>query len=525
MPILTQPIIASASSPNPIVTPRAAAAAEERFPWLQLTALTILAAILRLIALNQQLWYDEMTTLVQSARLPFWTILTTYTSKNQHLLYSLLAHLSLVIFGESNWALRLPAVIFGVLSIPALYACGRRMTSHREALLAAGFMTVSYHHVWFSQNARGYSGLVFWTLAATWLFLRGIRPVTLADARPAIWAAYGLTLALGMYTHLTMGIVVAAHGLILLGVLAEEWRRSGMPPVRRLLAPLGGFAFAGVTTLALYAPILPQILRRTVSAPEPPMRSQWNSPIWLLQEIARGLGAGRLLGAVILAAGVAIGLAGVISYWRESPLKTSLLLLPGALTAAALLLVNQNLWPRFFFFSIGFAFLLLVRGGMVWGDLAAWFFGREHHTGQKWGTALLALALLASLWPLRADYLFPKQDFLGAMNYVDAHRLPGEPVVVTGLAIFPYRVYYQRDWTAVETRVQLDAAQAPGKPSWLVEWSPTFIQTRQPEIWNAMNSEFSLVRSFGGTLNDGIIYVWRAKDLPAAPGTDHKAGR
>lgn len=498
------------------VAARGAGAAEERTPWLWLTALTTLAAVLRVIALNQQPWYDEMTTLVQSARQPFWVILTTYTSKNQHLLYSLLAHLSLVTFGESIWSLRLPAVIFGVLGVPALYFCGRRITSQREAILAAALLTVSYHHVWFSQNARGYTGLVFWTLQATWLFLRGIE-----NRSAGIWSAYGVTLALGMYTHLTMGIVAAAHGLILLGLFLEEWRRTRTLPVRRVVIPLSGFVLAGLIALALYAPILPQILQRTVGAPEPPMRSEWNSPGWLLQEMARGLGAGRLGGLAAIVAGAALLLAGVISFWRESLLKAGLLMMPGALTALALLLVNQNLWPRFFFFCIGFAFLLLARGGMEWGRIVAWFFGRDAQTGRRFGMALVIVALLGSLWPLRAALLHPKQDFIGAMRYVDAHRQPGEPVVVTGLAVFPYRNYYGRDWTAVDTQAQLDAARIPGKATWLVEWNATYIKTRQPEIWKVMNSEFSLVRDFRGTLGDGIIYVWREKGRTTAPGAGH----
>lgn len=507
--------IQSTGSPAAEAVSRAASAGE-RTPWLGLGALTALAAVLRVIALNQQLWYDEMTTLVQSVRMPFWTILTSYTSKNQHLLYSLLAHLSLVTFGEHIWSLRLPAVIFGVLCVPMLYFCGRRMTSPGEALLAAALLTVSYHHVWFSQNARGYTGLVFWTLLATWLFLRGAEERTMK-----LWAAYGVTLGLGLYTHLTMGVVGVAHGLILLGLFADEWRRTRALPARRFLAPLGGLVVAGVVALALYAPILPQLLQRTVGAPEPPMRSEWNSPLWLLGEAARNLGAGTGQGVAALAAGAAILLVGVISFWRESPLKASLLLLPGAVTAVALLLVNQNLWPRFFFFCIGFAFLLLVRGGIAWGDLVAWFFGRDAQTGRQWGFALLTLALAASLWPLRAAYLSPKQDYLGAMRYVDAHRQPGEPVLVTGLAIFPYRNYYERDWTPVETEAQLAAARIPGKAAWLVGWNKTYMATRQPEIWKAINSEFSLVRDFRGTLGDGIIYVWREETRPAAPGADH----
>jgi uncharacterized membrane protein len=48
-----------------------------------------------------------------------------------------------------------------VASIGALYLLGRAVAGPTEALFAAALMTVAYHHVWFSQNARGYSGLLF----------------------------------------------------------------------------------------------------------------------------------------------------------------------------------------------------------------------------------------------------------------------------------------------------------------------------------------------------------------------------
>jgi hypothetical protein len=151
----------------------------------------------------------------------------------------------------------------------------------------------------------------------------------------------------------------------------------------------------------------------------------------------------------------------------------------------------------------------------------AWFFARDVAAGKRWGTALLTVALLGSLWPLRAAYIYPKQDFLGAMHYVDAHRKPSEPVVVTGLAIFPYQKYYGRDWPEVQTGAQLAAAHVPGKSTWLIGWSPIYIQMRQGEIWKAVVSEYSLVHDFPGTLGDGIIYVWREKPPTAAAAPDH----
>jgi hypothetical protein len=263
-------------------------------------------------------------------------------------------------------------------------------------------------------------------------------------------------------------------------------------------------------TLALYTPILPQVLRRTVGNTVPMVQSPWTSPFWMVLEAARGLGAGTLAGLAAIGGGMVLLAAGAYTLFRRNAMVTLLMLLPGVLTAAALLMVRQNLWPRFFFFSIGFAFLFLVRGGFAAGQAATWLFARDRVAGERWGTAIVTLLLLASLWPLRAAYLYPKQDFEGAMRYVDSHRKPGEAVVVAGLAVFPYQSYYGRDWPAVETRAQLDAVRSNAPATWLLYWSPIYVQTRQPEIWNAIRNDFSTLETFRGTLGDGQIYVCRS---------------
>src|SRR6188768_3984008 len=127
-------------------------------------ALTIVALALRLVNINGGLWYDEIVTLVEFARPPLAQIVTHFPDPNNHPLYSVLAHASVSVFGEHVWSLRLPAVVFGVLGVPMLYWLGTALTSRIEALAAAALLTVSYHDVWFSQNARGYTGLLFWTM-------------------------------------------------------------------------------------------------------------------------------------------------------------------------------------------------------------------------------------------------------------------------------------------------------------------------------------------------------------------------
>ena len=120
-------------------------------PWAALIALTILAVLLRAIGLDGGLWYDEIRTLLDSVRPPLAQIVTEYPGNNQHMLYSVLAHISIRIFGDHAWSLRLPALLFGAATVPVLFVFARQFVGRREALLACLLLAVSYHHVWFSQ--------------------------------------------------------------------------------------------------------------------------------------------------------------------------------------------------------------------------------------------------------------------------------------------------------------------------------------------------------------------------------------
>src|SRR5205823_3032592 len=151
-------------------------------------------------------------------------------------------------FGEHPWTLRLPALFFGVASIWALFLLGRRLLGTREALLACGLMTLSYHHIWFSQNARGYSGLLCFSILATWFWL---------EARDrhswTWWGGYVTTVIAGMMLHTTMAFVVAAHVFVyLLDLLASPQRRSIW------WQPLLAWTLAVTVTAQIFALALPE---------------------------------------------------------------------------------------------------------------------------------------------------------------------------------------------------------------------------------------------------------------------------
>jgi 4-amino-4-deoxy-L-arabinose transferase-like glycosyltransferase len=473
-------------------------------PWLALGVLTLLALCLRVIGLNAGLWYDEVVTLVESVRPSLWEVLTEYHWNNKHPLYSLLGHWAIGLFGEHAWSLRLPALLFGVACVPMLHVLASRITSQREALFATALLTVSYHHAWFSQNARGYTALAFWTLLATYCLLRGLR-----EARLGFFVGYGFAAALGVYTHLTMVFVVAGHALI----AAASWAGlfQGETRVRGWRQPALGFGLAGGLSLLLYAPLLLQV-QQFFGKPPDPLGAAVATPQWALWETLRGLKISLGSFAPVLVALVVFAV-GLWSYGRQSRLVLALFLLPGAITAGVALGMQRPIFPRFFFFLIGFAVLILVRGALSLPGWVAWRPAQRDR--REWGLGVglvvIVLILFASAYTCVRGAGAPKQDYEQAMHFIEANRQAGEPVLTVGLATYAYQKYYARPWVWVETLEQLQAVQARHRRTWLVYTFPAYLERQAPALMAAIRRDYQPVQVFPGTVGGGDVVVCGAE--------------
>jgi 4-amino-4-deoxy-L-arabinose transferase-like glycosyltransferase len=466
-----------------------------RHPAFMLLAILTLALALRLVDLGAGLWHDEIATLVEYGQRPIGEIIATYGSQNQHPLYSVLARGSIAIFGAGAWALRLPAVLLGVASLGALYWFGTRVVAQREAFLATLLLAVSYHHIWFSQNARGYTGLMLLTVLGSGLFLKLLDGQ--ARGRWITVLGYAACMALAVWTHLTAAFVLAAH-LIVWAVLAV--RRPGQIG-EAMWTPIIAMVLAGTFAFQLYALVLPQ-LRETLFEPKAEFGdTPWRSPLWLIAETVRGASRGLPGGWVGLAAGAMVALLGIVSLARRSGPVAAVLVLPVVLTAGALTLVSHNLWPRFFFFAAGFAVLIAVRG--VFAALES----VEPRRGASVATALLLLAAIGSGLTVSQAW-GAKQDYEGALAHVTTARSPEEPLVATGLALFAMEDYLHAPGVrAVRSEEELLAAEAAGDRTWLIYSFPTHLAAAEPEVWARIQREYRRVAEFPGTLAGGTVYL------------------
>lgn len=470
-------------------------------------AILFVGIVLRVHGLDQGLWYDEITAYVKYVRMPIGTLLTTYDSENQHFLYTLFAHACIAWFGDSSWAVRVPAVIFGVGSLLGVYLVGRHLLSEHEALLATALLVFSYHHIWFSQNARGYTGVMFFTMMATWVFLRGLRENTVKW-----WCWYAVAAAAGVFVHVTMVFVIASHFLIYSVRLmsSKKWRQNmawrGM---------LYGFVMGGLLTFQLHALVMPQILgqigqKTNVQA--------WNNPFWTVIEMVRGIQVGVKGGLVVLAAALVLFGFGIWKMGRTSGLMLALLLLPAALGTVVVLGIGHPLWPRFFFFLSGFVALVVVHGVMILAASISEMLKLSRAKGLVLGTGLSLMVILGSAISVPAVYA-PKQDYRSALSYVERNRNPEDAVVAVGLAQFPYKQFFETNWTTAETLEELNAIRTRANRTWVVMTMPMHLEAYAPDIWSSLKSEFLLQTVFPGTLGDGAVYVYRV-DRKVAPIAD-----
>lgn len=480
-----------------------------RNPALLLAGLTAVALALRLAGINSGLWIDEIFSLVDSFRPPLAEIITTYRHDNHHPFYSVLAHLSLEAFGEAPWTIRLPSVLFGAATIPALYYLGREVAGAREAAFAAALLAVSYHHVWFSQNARGYVIIAWCTVVGTWLLLR-----LLATGRLAFGAWYAVVVAFGAWTHLTMVFVAVGQAAAIGFHLLRRPPAGGRP--LRWTAGLATFALSALLTLALYAPALAELLDHFLNRPS--QLEGVSTPGWALLEslrvLALGFGAGTLLlGGVVVAAGAVIALSGLASYARRTPDAFALFVLPGVAILAGAVLARGTMYPRFFFALAGFGILVGVRGvGVVAAALAARL-GGTPRLADRLGTWALGALIVLSLGSLTLNYRHPKQDFVGAMAHIDASRRPGDAVAVVGVTDFAYRRYLGRDWLVVEQAEDLARLRRAG-PVWFAWTFPRYLAQSAPGLLETLDRDCTVPAVFPGTIGGGDLHVCRLEPAP-----------
>ena len=182
---------------------------------IPLISILMLGAALRFYALDfQSLWNDELYSLTSSSYDNLQALILTDTANPHPPLYDMTLHFVRQVLGDSEFAVRLPSAICGVLSISLIFLVGRRLYSYKEGLIASAIMAVSWCPIYFSQEARSYSMLLLLTLLTTYLWASLISSLKRNEkASYYIMVGYVVSAAICSYSHYFGAYLIALHAL------------------------------------------------------------------------------------------------------------------------------------------------------------------------------------------------------------------------------------------------------------------------------------------------------------------------
>jgi len=172
-------------------------------PKLRIATILAVGLGLRMLGINQHpLWYDEAFAVLFAEKGPSAMIYGTLSSTagvsaDVHPLgYYTLLWIWMKIFGEQPFAIRALSILFGMLTVVAVYWLCKSLFKEKLAQIVTLGVVISPFQVHYSQEIRMYSIMGFFLILSTWSIWQGIQ-----TGQAKWWIIFSLSAALAQYTH------------------------------------------------------------------------------------------------------------------------------------------------------------------------------------------------------------------------------------------------------------------------------------------------------------------------------------
>ena len=391
------------------------------YAWM-LSGLVIIGCILRFVNLGfNSLWLDEGATfeIAQNSFVGIWET-TMGGEVNPPLFYWIES--VMLFFGNSEFILRFVPALMGCLTIPVLYFVGKEIGGRLCGIVTAGLITFSSFHVYYSQEARAYTTMLFFFSLVLLFYL-----LALKTNKIWYWILSGLFASLAFWTHFYVFVGIS---ILYLHAIIVNWRkiRENIMSILPILASLGTFI---IVSLPLIVVTVGLFIMRTSSEPT------WGySGFDLIYSTLYLLSGSELYLTVIF---TILALTGIIwLFKKEESRQISLLILLSLILTFVIsifLAEKMPINPRhlmfilpFFFTAIGAAFTLIPN----------------EIDYKKVGVVLLVLICLVNLPYFTTYYTsFSKEDWRGMSQELSELTSDGEYVVtVPSYVNLPLDYYY-----------------------------------------------------------------------------------
>jgi hypothetical protein len=308
---------------------------------------------------NRSLWLDE-AYLASSILHRSFSGLLLPLDHNQYapLGYLFVEKFITDILGDSEMALRLPAFLASLISLPLFYAWSRELLERRPALIALGLFAISQSQIYYASELKQYSTDVLFCLALSWAAARGLRA-----GLTARWLiVLGLLGTVVIWFSQPALFVLAGLGFVL------TWQAAALRQTRKMMAlvPLAGTW--GVSVAGSYGLSMRPFLLGNYSV----VAAQHDAHFWpylprTLSDLARlvsdTVAIFRDPGDMYLPGLACFAfVVGLVAMHHQKRQSLCLLILPVAFTAGSSLLHLYPFWSRLILFLTPTLFVLIARG-------------------------------------------------------------------------------------------------------------------------------------------------------------------
>jgi hypothetical protein len=206
----------------------------------------IIGIFLRIYYLFTPIRIDEAGVFIFLASKSLIVCIFSYPFPGHHVFYTIMVNILHNILGDNVWVMRLPALLTGILLIPATYLLFRAISNNLAALLSSTLVAVSSPLIEYSTNARGYTIVTFIFIISLLLIYY------LSENRNLFgWSIFILLSAIGFYT---ITIFLIPFGILILWyILLVMFNSSKYVYLKDIgLAVI----ITGLLTFMLYLPII-----------------------------------------------------------------------------------------------------------------------------------------------------------------------------------------------------------------------------------------------------------------------------
>ncbi len=452
--------------------------------WLLLFVLGV-AFLLRTATLSgQSLWRDE----VDAIRFSSWSLPQLagglFRAGHNGPLFFLLLRPWRTLTGDSEFALRYPSALLGVLALPLAFVLARQLGLNRRAgLLLSVLLATSPYLVWYGQEAKMYTMLLALVLLAFIAYLKALAPTLPlrgGGSREGVgvgvwWIVFVAATSLSFYTHILAPLMLPVYGLAALFYhrqLRRRWR-GWLLSMGCLIAPY--------LPLALWQAAL---LRDGFQSGHPfyPLQRQF---LILLQLYSQGLVAfaGMLpliLGVFLFLVGLLLNPAGPNKSLPLSPRTRLILALWALLPPLLIYLISLHIQvfeDRYLIYITPAFYLLIVGGLLLIRQYSAFLAGL--------GLALILLVNGIGIWQQQRQPI--KADFRAAAAYLAGQPSPPSPIMVQ----MPYLQYTLAYYYKGKYKLLEGLWTNNGKSEETVDAEMTALTADLTDLWLVVSEEES----------------------------------